>query len=301
MSIKGWILSRRHKKEITKDRDYEIFRHLEEAPHYGAEIEIVHSSQVDICVASECIVLNGDRVGLPDFVLTNTGDGTSYYDLAVMRHLMQSKVPVINSPYAIESVKDKLHTQQILSSNNLPIPKTMLVKSPLSINVITKNFDFPVVVKTLHGSLGTGVLLIETQEKLADFCEFIETLQPNSNIIIQEFIGCRTEIADLRVFVVGSKVVGCMKRISQDGSFKTNISRGSLGENYLITSEIEWLATETTKALQLDISGVDLLFSDGSFKICEANAAPQFKGLEKCCKVNVAKNIWEYLLIKISG
>lgn len=300
--MKGWILSLRHQRELNADRDYEIFRYLEEAKNFDIDVRIIQSSQVDMIVTRDdrrSVIVDGETTELPEFILVKTGDGSTYYDLSVMRHMLRVGVPVFNNPYSIEHVKDKLHTQQILAASNLPVPKTMLAKHPINIDAVEKNLGFPVVIKTLSGSLGTGVLLAETRDKLIDFFEFVETMKPNCNIILQQFIGEQKEIADLRVFVVGGRVVGCMKRISQDLSFKTNISRGARGEKFSSTPEIEWLAIEVTKSLGLDISGVDLLFDGGSFKVCEANTAPQFKGLEKYCEVNVARSIWEYLILRL--
>jgi len=300
--MKGWILSLRHKSELTEDRDYEVFRYLEEAQKLDIEVQVIHSSQVDMVVTRDdrrSVIVDGEVTELPEFILVKTGDSSTYYDLSVMRHMLRVGVSVFNNPYAIEHVKDKLHTQQILASSNLPVPKTMLVKHPINIDAVEKNLGFPVVIKTLSGSLGSGVLLAETREKLVDFFEFVETMKPSSNIILQQFIGDSDEIADLRVFVVGGRIIGCMKRIGEDGSFKTNISRGARGERFNPTPEIEWLSIEVTKALGLDISGVDLLFDGESFKVCEANTSPQFKGLEKYCEVNVARSIWEYLMLRL--
>jgi len=88
-----------------------------------------------------------------------------------------------------------------------------------------------------------------------------------------------------------------MKRLSNDGNFKVNFSRGGKVEPYYINNEIEWLAIESSKILKLDIAGVDLLFSNDGFKICEVNSAPGFQGLESCCNVNIPKEIYNFIKI----
>ena len=128
---------------------------------------------------------------------------------------------------------------------------------------------------------------------LEELMEFINSLKSNINILIQEYIHERAG-EDLRVIVIGGKVMGAMLRKSTDGSFKANITRGGTGKNFEMNEEIYYLATETAKALNLDIAGVDLLFHSDGYKICEANSAPGFEGFEKYCKVNLAKEIVQY-------
>jgi gamma-F420-2:alpha-L-glutamate ligase len=84
----------------------------------------------------------------------------------VIRQLERLKVPVINSAESIERAKDKLHTVQVLAADNLPTPKTMLARFPVNIDVIEKEFECPLIVKTLSGSEGKGVFLCENREHL---------------------------------------------------------------------------------------------------------------------------------------
>ena len=90
-----------------------------------------------------------------------------------------------------------------------------------------------------------------------------------------------------------------MERISRDGSFKANFSRGGKVRAFPVSREIEWLATECAKGLNLDIAGFDLLFDGENFKICEANSAPGFKGIENCCDVSIPDVIFDFLKVRL--
>ena len=59
---------------------------------------------------------------------------------------------MINGSDAIDNVKDKLYSQQILGQSSLPVPKTMLVKHPINVGLVEKNVKYPMIVKTLSGS-----------------------------------------------------------------------------------------------------------------------------------------------------
>ena len=116
-------------------------------------------------------------------------------------------------------------------------------------------------------------------------------------MIIQEYIKF-SEGRDLRVIVVGGRVIGAMQRTSTDGSFKANISRGGKGEPYDVDDEMEMLAIQVAKVLDLDVAGVDLLFHNDGYRICEANSSPGFKGFEQALGINIPQKIFDYAKLR---
>ena len=90
-----------------------------------------------------------------------------------------------------------------------------------------------------------------------------------------------------------------MMRQAKDDDFRANITRGGEGFPYEVNEQIEWLSVESSKALNLDISGVDLLFDNGGYKICEVNSSPGFLGMEKYTDITVAKQIVTYVKNKL--
>lgn len=53
------------------------------------------------------------------------------------------------------------------------------------------------------------------------------------------------------------------------------------------------LAARAADALGLEIAGIDILFDDDGYRICEANSAPGFQGLERACGVDVPGAIFD--------
>ncbi|MDA3845841.1 MAG: RimK family alpha-L-glutamate ligase [Vallitaleaceae bacterium] len=299
MSVKGWIIYKVPENELNETH-YETKRFIEEAKLMDIELEIYSPNQIEIIVTREdkrSIFVNGQVVDLPDFVLPRMGSGTTYFALALIRHLERLGVPCINTSLSIETVRDKLYSHQILAEKNLPVPKTMLMKFPIDIELIKRHFTFPIVIKTLSGSLGKGVFQAKNEESFMNLARIIEIANPNINIILQEMV-TDSHGKDLRVFVVGGRVIGCMKRESSSDDFRANYSAGGTVAPYELTHAIEWLALEATKVLGLDISGVDLLFDGDQFKICEVNSSPMFKGMESCLEVNVPSEIFQYVMTR---
>jgi gamma-F420-2:alpha-L-glutamate ligase len=63
--------------------------------------------------------------------------------------------------------------------------------------------------------------------------------------------------------------------------------------------DIEWLATETARLLDLEIAGVDLLFGDDHYRVCEANSAPGFASIEDCTDVDLASLILDHMRMRL--
>jgi len=91
-----------------------------------------------------------------------------------------------------------------------------------------------------------------------------------------------------------------MKRTAPEGDFRANITNGGTGDQYEVTDEIDFIARETAKVLNLDIAGIDLLFDHCGFRVCEANSNPGFLGFEKYCGVDVADIITEYIRFRLT-
>jgi len=296
--MNGWII---HKKQLGEN--HEVKRLVEEFEKRDIKVRVVNPKDVDIFVDRDdrkSILVEGVPRKLPDFVLPRTGSGTTYFIKAIIRHLERLGVTLINGSDAIDNVKDKLYSQQILGSSNLPVPKTMLVKHPINIDLVEKNIKYPMIIKTLSGSYGSGVFMVEDKKQFRQIMKMAELTNARYNIIIQECIEDSLG-RDLRVLVVNGKVVGCMMRQSIDGDFRANITRGGEAIPYQVDEDIEWIAGECSRLLNLDIAGVDLLFNDGTYTICEVNSAPGFEGMEKFTKVNVGEKIVNYVVKKIGS
>ena len=294
--MNGWIL---YKNPI--EESWETNRLVEEFTKQDIEIRVVNPNDVDIFVDRDdrkSIIVGGKPRALPDFVIPRTGSGTTYFIKAIIRHLERLGVTLINGSNAIDTVKDKLYTQQVLGESNLPVPKTLLVRHPIKLEWVEKNLTFPVIIKTLSGSFGAGVFLAEDKKQFKQLLKMAEITKKSYNIIVQEFIKDSWG-KDLRVFVLNGKVVGCMMRQAVDDDFRANITRGGEGIPYQIDENIEWLGGESARLLGLDIAGVDLLFDNGGYKICEVNSSPGFEGMDKFTHTNIAEDIVNFVKHKI--
>lgn len=297
--VTGIILFSKKESELTSE-DYSVKRLIDAARKKDIDISVLKPEQFELVVTrddTKSILVDDKPVPLPDFVIPRMGSATTYYAFAVMRQLKSLGVYVCNDADAVYAVKDKLYMHQALASSKLASPKTMLAKFPIDPAIVEREIGFPLVLKNVTGTQGAGIYLCESEDVFLDIMELIYTNNPKANIILQEFIHS-SRGKDLRVFVVGGRVVACMQR-SSSKSFKANFSKGGKVNSFEVTPEIEWLATETAKLFNLDIAGIDLLFDTDSLKICEANSSPGFIGMEEVTGKVIAENIIDYILLKI--
>lgn len=291
-----WILFN-EEIEAPSSEAFEIRRFLAEGRDMGIDVKVFNPEQFDLLVtaeATESVLIDGNVMPLPDFVLPRTYViDTGYFALAVIRQLERLGVRTYNNSATIETVADKLHTHQVLIEHGLPTPVTMLAKFPVNFDLVEKTIGFPIVVKTLLGVNGTGVFLIEDRKSFEDQMGLIAETNPNIQLIFQRFIA-RSKGVDIRAFVLNGRVIAAMERRAKPGGFKANFSQGGSVKQIQPDKMAVDIAVKTAEVLNIQVAGIDLLYAeDGGYTVCEANTFPGFKGLESACKgLNVPREIF---------
>jgi RimK family alpha-L-glutamate ligase len=215
------------------------------------------------------------------------------YRVNALHRLEMLGLRVINSAALIEKTVDKFYTSAILADAGLPVPRT----------VVTERFDQAleaveelgaVVVKPVFGSLGKGMVLVDDPDiahrvfralEMGRYIYYLQEFLPNGN-------------EDFRLFVVGGRVVGAMRRRGM--TWKTNIACGAAAEPYEPDREIAGLALKTAEILKADYIGVDILISKGTPYVIEANGIPGWVGLQSVLQVDIAEILAEYILGEVN-
>jgi gamma-F420-2:alpha-L-glutamate ligase len=288
-----WLLFHRELRRDVPEAP-EVFRFQQAAAKAGIRLDVLQPRNFELIVDSSegwSAVYEGRKLDKPDLIIPRTGSETSYFTLAVLRHFERQGVAMVNGPAAVEAVADKLQTLQILSGAGLPIPKTILGKFPVDVDVVERELGFPVVVKTLRGTRGNGVLLCSNREQFNDLATLLDGANSGADFIFQQYVKA-SHGRDVRVLVVAGQAVAAMERRSTDGSFKSNISLGGVGTAFQPPPDMADLAVRVANVLGLDVAGVDILLDENGYRICEANSSPGFQGLEKACRISVPDAIF---------
>jgi ribosomal protein S6--L-glutamate ligase len=113
-------------------------------------------------------------------------------------------------------------------------------------------------------------------------------------VLVQRFVG-ESRGRDLRVLVVGSRVVAAMERRAPPDDFRSNVHRGGRTEKTLLSPELARLAESAARVLGVGVAGVDLIESRSGPLVLEVNSSPGLEGIERATGIDVASAIIEHL------
>ena len=211
--------------------------------------------------------------------------------------LEKHSVCVVNSRETISVCADKYRTSLRLADYGVKQPVTHLINDPENSEQAFENLNtqYPIILKTLRGSKGVGVLFVESSKALDSIVQLIHKQDEDADLLLQEYI--KTDY-DARVLVLGGKVLSTMKRPVIEGDFRSNVSQGSKPEKLELTElEIEE-SLKAAKAVNGVWTAVDFIPSKNRTKeppfIIEVNSSPGTEGMEEATGRNISKEILEF-------
>lgn len=196
--------------------------------------------------------------------------------VTLFRHLELMGAKVINNTQGILKCTNKAWHLQDLALHGVPIATTLTNTSPDTalFDNVDDALSYPIVYKTVRGNGGNGVILIK-DEVMQD--ELSGILVKDWPFIYQQYIE-ESHGQDLRVIIVDGKPIYSMVRKSNTPSFRANLTQG--GHADIVTGkypDAEELAIKICSILDLEVAGVDLLFSnEHGYICCEVNNSPGF-------------------------
>ena len=219
----------------------------------------------------------------------------SYLDL--LSQLEKIGVCMVNSRETVEISADKYRTYLKLQDYGLTQPKTVLIPNADTLQESLESLDskFPIIMKTLEGSKGVGVLFIESERQIESLVQLLYNQNEDVDLLIQEYI--KTD-GDIRVIVLGGKVIASMKRDVVEGDFRSNVSQGAKVKEYELTDlEIEQCLL-AAKAIDGSWVAVDFIPSKNPKTeppyILEVNHSPGTEGIEKATGDNIVKKVIDF-------
>ncbi|MCW8194889.1 hypothetical protein F6455_08825 [Proteobacteria bacterium 005FR1] len=125
-----------------------------------------------------------------------------------------------------------------------------------------QTMDLPFVAKLPKASMGEGVWLIQTRQDWIDYCSRTDVLY------VQEYLPIDR---DLRVVIVGDRVLSAYWRLQAQTGFYNNVARGgSIAYDDIPASAVE-LAVKVAASLGINHAGFDIAMVDGHPYLFEFN------------------------------
>ena len=167
------------------------------------------------------------------------------------------------SYHTYKCVQDKIKQTAMFDLLNLPHPRTRVFYGNRQKKSIPDHFSFPFIAKIPRGSaLGMGVYLIHNQKELRNYLEL------KSPAYVQEYLPIDR---DIRVVVIGSRIVHAYWRIAPADEFRSNVAVGGRISLEPVPREARDLALQVARSCRWDDVGIDICEHKGRFYVLEAN------------------------------
>ena len=217
--------------------------------------------------------------------------------LDLLSRLEKIGICMVNSRDTVELSSDKYRSYVKLQDFGLTQPRTALIPNKDAWKKAFESIDlkYPCIMKTLEGSKGIGVLFIESERQMDSLVQLLHSQNEDIDLLLQEYI--KTD-GDIRVIVLGGKVIASMKREVIKGDFRSNISQGAKAKEYPLTElEVEQCLL-AAKAIDGSWTAVDFIPSKNPKKeppyILEVNHSPGTTGIEEATGKNIVREVIKY-------
>jgi len=302
-NIKLLTLTNRKDDESNKDN---LFR---TAQRIADICKVSGIEQYTVFAESAYILREGERITIHNFddpkgfdidkddtvAIIRGSIGRYLTSLNLVSQLERIGIFCVNTRETIEVCSDKYRTMLKIVDSGLPSPKTALVQSMDTLKYALEVVDnkFPLIVKTLKGSKGVGVFFVESLRSLNSILQTIWKINEDEELLLQQYIDIPY---DLRVHILGDKVIASMKRFIIEDDFRSNFSLGGKVEPTTISKEEEEICVLAAKAVGATWAAVDLVKDKkGNPYIIEVNSSPGTEGIEKAIKKDLVGMVIDYV------
>jgi len=191
--------------------------------------------------------------------------------LSLISSFQNSQAFMLNTRAAMLTCDNKLTAALLFEKFGLPTPKTSYVSNENNIKTALDMVGgkFPVIMKTLTGTQGVGVIKIESYEGLVATLQAMWKLE--AEILLQEYMPSKF---DVRTVVVDNKIFASTKRTHSSYDFRSNTHRGAEAEPYTIDDEERELILKAARVSKAYYVGVDHIIFNNKPYLLEINGSP---------------------------
>jgi gamma-F420-2:alpha-L-glutamate ligase len=292
----GWLLY--SKKDVEKNKGYIEF-YKEEGRKLDIKIELVIMENLEFGIKNNEYYMLYEKSPIirPDFVISRT-----IYPL-LTKQIETMGIPVFNNSFVSEICNDKAKTYQYVAKLGIDMVDSAFYNGDRIRDVLSNVYE-PTVIKAVAGHGGSQVFLIDklggigkstTVEQEEEVVELLE----QSDFVVQPLTGTKKE--DLRVYVIGKKIIAAILRRAKSG-FKSNFSLGGEVMLYNLNEKEVNIINQIIAIFDFDMVGIDFIIGDnGDLIFNEIEDVVGARMLYQCTDINLVKLYLEYILKKLKG
>ncbi len=186
-------------------------------------------------------------------------------------------IPTINSFLAFEISEDKFRSNMMLHKAGVKTSDFFIChRESTHEGLYQRITDWgKMVFKPIDGWGGAGMALLDDRDKFDMLMPFINQMDIR-NIYVERFI--ENDYSDFRIDIVDGQFVSCYGRKASGRDWRTNVTAGGSVILREPDDDVVNTAIRASKALGMDIAGVDLLWDKEreEYVVLEVNGIPAF-------------------------
>ncbi|MDU6264822.1 MAG: hypothetical protein E6600_10005 [Anaerocolumna aminovalerica] len=301
----GWLIY--SERDVEKNKRYIEF-YIEEGKLQEIRIELILVEKLEFGVGNNTwyFTYENSEISRPDFAICRT-----IYPL-LNKHLEYMGIKVFNNSKVAEICNDKARTYQYVAQLGIDMVDSTFVKSYM-VEEAMNNINKPSVIKSVAGHGGGQVFLLEptpgyvkkegasesiknTTSVECDKSKILNGLN-QSDVVLQPLTGSRHQ--DLRVYVIGKKIIAAILRTAKDG-FKSNFSLGGDVREYQLSKEDTTIVEKIISLFDFGLVGIDFIIGDkGELIFNEIEDVVGARMLYQCTDINLVGIYLDYIKMNL--
>ena len=231
-------------------------------------------------IKPEAMFCHKEEISKADWILF-----PEYWQVNGLVYVLKKRIfPSINTYHLGHDKVQMTRAFWALCPENVPRTK-ILASDDTGMRTVLDEFDFPFVAKEIRNSMGRGVYLIQSLD------EWITYVRSNQILYVQEYLSIGR---DMRLIVIGNRVVAAYWREKPEGGFHTNVACGGRVIFDHIPQEVVELIEQVSSISGINHAGFDVAEENGRYYILEFNPFFGHHGPE-IMQIKICDLIHEYL------
>jgi len=190
--------------------------------------------------------------------------------LALLSTFENAGAFMINTRDGMLTCDNKMSAYISFERDNIPTPRTALISTEKGLLHAHERLGgkYPVIMKTLTGTQGIGVSIVESEKSMVSVAQSLWKF--GAALLLQEFMKFDF---DIRTIVVNGKILASTKRTSAKKDFRSNRHREATTQPYKLSNDERKLVLDAARSVGAYMVGVDHAIVNGEYYVLECNGS----------------------------
>ena len=191
--------------------------------------------------------------------------------LALLSTFENAGAFMINTRNGMLTCDNKMSAYISFERDNIPTPRTALISNEKGLLHAHEKLGgkYPVIMKTLTGTQGIGVSIVESEKSMISVAQSLWKF--GAALLLQEFLKFDF---DVRTIVIDGRVLASTKRISAKKDFRSNRHREATTEPYKLSNDETKVVLQAARSVGAYMVGVDHAIVNKQLYVLECNGSP---------------------------